>query len=198
MTRFLTFVFATALLGVAGGCNCCCLMDRYGDHVDDIGQCHPELDCLYHPAYDLSRIGMPDWCACPINRILGGCACDCQECCCPICGRCGTHCCTGPGAPGYGPYFIPGAGVGPHATPPDAQTVTPGGDAEEVAPPPQPAAPGTDPFQMPETRPETSNPSEPTPTFEMPGPAPSTESTPPATEGAAGPIHAPVPELPTE
>jgi hypothetical protein len=50
-------------------------MDHYGDLVDCIGEMEPELDCLYSPCYDLSRIGMPDWCACPHNRCWAGCAC---------------------------------------------------------------------------------------------------------------------------
>src|SRR5688500_14771977 len=70
---------ATAAVGLVltfSGCiNCSPCMDHYGDIVDDLGEIEPELDWLYNPCCDLSRIGMPDWCACPHNRWFGGCAC---------------------------------------------------------------------------------------------------------------------------
>lgn len=75
MTRVTLLVFGVALAWSAVGCNCCYVMDRYGDHIDDIGRLEPELDCLYHPSYDISRVGMPDWCACPLNRFVDHCAC---------------------------------------------------------------------------------------------------------------------------
>ena len=50
-------------------------MDNYGDLIDDLGEMEPELDWLYNPCCDLSRIGMPDWCACPWNCWWAGCAC---------------------------------------------------------------------------------------------------------------------------
>jgi hypothetical protein len=67
---------ALGLCAVLPGCiNCCPCMDHYGDLVDDIGQMQPDLDCLYRPWYDPTRIGYPDWCACEFNCWWAGCGC---------------------------------------------------------------------------------------------------------------------------
>jgi len=46
------------------------MTDCYGDLIDDVSDHNLEVDCLYCPAYDLTRIGFPDWCECPFNRAL--------------------------------------------------------------------------------------------------------------------------------
>jgi hypothetical protein len=49
---------------------CRCITDHYADIIDDVNDHSPTFDCLYCPAFDLTRIGKPDWCECPMNRCL--------------------------------------------------------------------------------------------------------------------------------
>jgi hypothetical protein len=75
MRRFVNLTLCLAVLASASGCLCRWKTDCYGDLIDDISDHDLELDCLYCPALDLTRIGFPDWCECPVNRAL-----DCQRC----------------------------------------------------------------------------------------------------------------------
>ncbi|MEX0700742.1 MAG: hypothetical protein WD069_01460 [Planctomycetales bacterium] len=68
-------------LAVFPGCQCHpCARDGASDAVDCVNDHAPVFDHLYHPAFDLTRIGQPDWCAYPLNRALCGPGCACREC----------------------------------------------------------------------------------------------------------------------
>jgi hypothetical protein len=54
-------------LMMAAGCQCAPLTDPYLDAVDYLADRELELDALYHPAFDLTRIGRPEWCCCRMN-----------------------------------------------------------------------------------------------------------------------------------
>jgi hypothetical protein len=75
MRRMLGWVLCVTTLLASSGCLCRWKTDCYGDLIDDISDHNFEVDCMYCPAFDLTRIGFPDWCACPMNRAL-----DCQRC----------------------------------------------------------------------------------------------------------------------
>jgi hypothetical protein len=66
-------------VATASGCQCHPALDCYADCIDDVSDHEWELDHLYCPCCDLTRIGMPDWCACKINRCLWGTHC-CEDC----------------------------------------------------------------------------------------------------------------------
>lgn len=57
------------LAPILSGCQFCPLGEPVMCTVDAIADHEPNLDCLYHPTFDLTRIGMPDWCACGWNRL---------------------------------------------------------------------------------------------------------------------------------
>lgn len=44
------------------GCRCCPLMNPYANAVDDVSDSHLHFDNWYHPRWDISRAGKPDWC----------------------------------------------------------------------------------------------------------------------------------------
>ncbi|MEX0718327.1 MAG: hypothetical protein WD066_17160 [Planctomycetaceae bacterium] len=68
--------------GSSAGCQCHpCARDCYSGVIDCANDHAPVFDRLYHPAFDLTRIGQPDWCACPLNRAICGPGCGCKECC---------------------------------------------------------------------------------------------------------------------
>lgn len=117
----------------ASGCQCCALFDCYADVIDHVSESSPRFDCLYHPSLDLNRIGKPDWCQCPVNRLL------CHRACrrlwvdphryLPAVG----HGHYGPPV-GYG-YGAPGGAVhvGPHPPAPPWDGVHPGGTGDGEA-----------------------------------------------------------------
>jgi len=67
--------FAVLFLGTAG-CQCCSWTEHSQDTIDHIADHQPHLDRFYHPEWDLTRIGYPDWCQSSFNRWLYG------DCCC--------------------------------------------------------------------------------------------------------------------
>lgn len=72
---------ALCLVGLAG-CQCTPLTEDYADVIDHVAYNPLYLDALYHPGFDLTRIGQPDWCSCPVNRLwcrYGCCAANCGE-----------------------------------------------------------------------------------------------------------------------
>lgn len=71
-TVMLRFVFSLLFLAtaVSAGCQYCHVTESWQDHVDHFVDCEPCLDHLYHPEWDVSRIGQPDWCRCRWNRLL--------------------------------------------------------------------------------------------------------------------------------
>ena len=81
--RWIAVALCTMTLASTGCTVCRWTTDCCGDVIDDISDHECELDCLYHPSLDVSRIGKPDWCQCPINSCL-----DCRQCACnrPDCG----------------------------------------------------------------------------------------------------------------
>jgi hypothetical protein len=72
-------LFALIAVAAHSGCQCCPALDCYAGVIDDISDHECELDPLYCPCFDLTRIGKPDWCECCINRVLWGTHC-CEEC----------------------------------------------------------------------------------------------------------------------
>jgi len=69
MRRGVLAAVAVVLTVALSGCQCVSLTEKYADHIDDISDHPPRLDWLYHPCFDLTRIGKPDWCQCPLNRL---------------------------------------------------------------------------------------------------------------------------------
>ena len=69
----------SALLWVSlcllSGCQCGPLYEGYAGFVDGVSDQLPLLERLYVPQLDISRIGQPDWCRSPINRLLAPCEC---------------------------------------------------------------------------------------------------------------------------
>lgn len=66
------------------GCEVCrWKQDCWADVIDDVSDHECELDCLYCPELDISRMGKPDWCQCPINAWLDWRQCSCNR---PYCG----------------------------------------------------------------------------------------------------------------
>lgn len=63
------------LLGLSG-CQCCTLFDHYAAWVDCVADDEHHFERIYVPAWDLNRIGRPDWCQCRLNRAFCRCACD--------------------------------------------------------------------------------------------------------------------------
>jgi len=93
------------------GCQCCNLTERYQDKIDLIADRRPHLDHLYNPAWDLTRIGDPDWCSNPVNRWIYG------DCCCRDTRR----------PPGYvhNPMYVPPARSNVTAPIPGGEYITP-------------------------------------------------------------------------
>lgn len=139
------------LLAAGAGCQCHPFTHHYGDFIDDISDTEFYAEVFYHPELDLTRIGKPDWCRCPINRAL------CHGPCCRY-ERC-LHCDERPFLPGTGP-------LPPHPIEPEPQSSdeTLGDDGADVPPeprpelaplpsamppeyPPSPAVPGSRPVQ---------------------------------------------------
>lgn len=56
------------------GCQCYRLTHRYGGLIDDLSDYKMEIDPLYVPGLDISRVGMPDWQRFGLNRLLCPCA----------------------------------------------------------------------------------------------------------------------------
>ena len=80
MNRSVSLAAFCGWLLCLAGCQCCPTANCYYDAVDVVADCELELDCLYHPELDVSRIGQADWCRCPVNRLLCGCSCR-DQCC---------------------------------------------------------------------------------------------------------------------
>ncbi|MFQ5732609.1 MAG: hypothetical protein ACE5KM_11740 [Planctomycetaceae bacterium] len=88
MKRLLPMLVPALLAGLAG-CQCSGLTERYSDGIDDISDHTPNLEGLYHPCFDLTRIGRPDWMDCGFNRLWcrnGGVQC-CGQRPCPFCAK---------------------------------------------------------------------------------------------------------------
>lgn len=107
------------------GCQCWRCTEHYNDAVDHIAYTEPSCESLYHPCFDLTRIGWPDWCCCGFNRAW------CRHGCCAEaearqalpCGFCAEY---------YPPYSEQ-----QQPEPPTGDTEPPGDDQPAV--PPQPA-----------------------------------------------------------
>lgn len=73
---------------LSSGCRCGCLENTSGNLIDTLTERKISLDCLYRPELDLTRIGKPDWCRSPLNRLL------CRDKCSGSCGNsCRSHSC---------------------------------------------------------------------------------------------------------
>jgi hypothetical protein len=80
--RFLSAAgFGLLLAVLSSGCRCGWLDNASGDLIDTLTERRLTWDCLYKPELDLSRIGKPDWCRSPLNRLL------CRDKCCGTCGN---------------------------------------------------------------------------------------------------------------
>jgi hypothetical protein len=77
--------YSYCLLLVLTGCQCCSITEPYQDRIDVIADREGRWDALYSPAFDLTRIGRPDWCSYPVNHWLCPCRCErpCQVPYCP-------------------------------------------------------------------------------------------------------------------
>ena len=62
-------------LVAASGCQCSPHLNCYANIIDDISDYEAELDHIYCPALDLTRIGKPAWCERPLTRVLWGTRC---------------------------------------------------------------------------------------------------------------------------
>ena len=76
---------ALLLLLFATGCQCGTVSECWSTKVEKL-VCHvPRFDKFYKPEHDITRMGQPDWCCSPKNRMLFGCACEkncgtCESC----------------------------------------------------------------------------------------------------------------------
>ncbi len=52
---------AVLISGLLAGCRCCPLMNPYAGTIDDVSDTHVYFDNWYHPRWDVSRAGKPDW-----------------------------------------------------------------------------------------------------------------------------------------
>ena len=101
--RFLSAAGLGLLFAVLStGCRCGCLENASGDLIDTLTERRLTLEFLYKPGLDLTRIGKPDWCRSPLNRLLrrekccGTCGSSCQSGCCHSAASCAqstTGCC---------------------------------------------------------------------------------------------------------
>lgn len=60
------------VISTGAGCQCIHLTEVYQDQIDHVADHKCRLDPLYNPTWDVSRIGQPDWCKSPINRLWCG------------------------------------------------------------------------------------------------------------------------------
>ena len=67
-------VWAAAIV-LLSGCQCGPLYEGYARFVDGVSDQLPLVERFYIPQLDISRIGQPDWCQSPINRLLAPCEC---------------------------------------------------------------------------------------------------------------------------
>lgn len=86
--------FAVAIIFIVtlAGCQCSRVTERYCDAVDHVADYEPNLERLYCPCADLTRIGHPDWCRCRVNRLWcrHGCCAEAdarKALCCPFCAQ---------------------------------------------------------------------------------------------------------------
>ncbi len=62
MRKLWLAVWLAITSGLLGGCRCCPLMTPYANAIDDVSDSHLYFDNWYHPRWDISRAGKPDWC----------------------------------------------------------------------------------------------------------------------------------------
>ncbi len=77
LRSFLALLCVASSLALSG-CQCCSKTEAYNDVIDDVNDHTFCMDNFYNPAWDLTRIGMPDWCQSDFNRkwcALGCCKC---------------------------------------------------------------------------------------------------------------------------
>lgn len=67
--------YSLLLLVSLTGCQCLGISEAYMDGIDRVSDRDGAWDAVYSPAYDLTRIGRPDWCSYPVNRALCPCRC---------------------------------------------------------------------------------------------------------------------------
>lgn len=79
MPRLFAVITCLFTIALISGCQCSPLTAKYADLIDDISDQPFRLDPLYIPALDVNRIGRPDWCQCPLNRLW--CGYGCRNCC---------------------------------------------------------------------------------------------------------------------
>lgn len=85
MSRWIAVAVVVMFAVIASGCRCCRLSNPVYNCVDDCTDYKAELDRLYCAKLDISRAGMPDWCASRVNRAVCKCRCDGTSCCvCPV------------------------------------------------------------------------------------------------------------------
>ena len=87
--RFLSAAgFGLMFAVLSTGCRCGGLENASGDLIDTLTERRLSLEFLYKPGLDLTRIGKPDWCRSPLNRLL------CRDKCCGSCDNsCRSGCC---------------------------------------------------------------------------------------------------------
>ena len=64
------------LSGLLAGCRCCPLMAPYAGTIDDVSDTHVYFDNWYHPRWDVSRAGKPDWVGTNGRRLRHSCCCE--------------------------------------------------------------------------------------------------------------------------
>lgn len=74
MSRIYPLLVLMLFTGFASGCQCYRVTHRYAGVIDTVSDYKMELDPLYVPGLDISRVGMPDWQRFGLNRLLCPCA----------------------------------------------------------------------------------------------------------------------------
>lgn len=77
--RYLLLCGLLAGTGTLSGCQCYRVTHWYAGLIDNVSDYKMELDPLYVPGLDISRVGMPDWRKFGINHLL--CPCENGRCC---------------------------------------------------------------------------------------------------------------------
>lgn len=77
MVRAATLLGLSCWISLLAGCRCFPAVEKYHNAIDTVSDFDIYWDRWYHPPWDVSRAGRPDWCSSKFNRWI--CPCRCQQ-----------------------------------------------------------------------------------------------------------------------